>query len=1207
MDETKKSPQAEREEKILESWQTEKIFEQSLNKANPKGEFVFYDGPPFATGLPHYGHILAGTIKDVIPRYKTMQGYHVRRRWGWDCHGLPLENLVEQELKLEHKKDIEGYGIDRFNEYAKKSVLRFVDDWKKIIPRLGRFVDMEDDYRSLDASYSESVWWIFKTLYERDLIYEGYKSMHICPRCETTLANFEVNQGYKDVTDISVYVKFKIHPVEYDAKGVIKSEGFLFHGVKNADQKLKIEDNTYLVAWTTTPWTLPGNVALAVNKEIDYVKLKIKNEKLKVENPAVKPETPKNEILIVAKDLLEKVFKDENYEIIEEFKGSELIGLAYEPVFDYYLKDEILKNRERGWKIYGADFVSTEEGTGIVHIAPAFGENDLLLSQQANLPFIQHVKMDGTFKPEVTDLVGQAVKPIENPQQADIEIIKLLAVKGLLLAKEKIVHSYPHCWRCETPLLNYATSSWFVKVTALKDKLIKANQEINWVPDNIKAGRFGKWLEGSRDWAISRSRFWGAPLPVWRCPDCQKLKIVGSLEELQSDHQGSKNNYQVIRHGEALSNLTNKISFGTEAEDGLTPAGVEQVKQASQTLSKQKIDLIVSSPFRRTRETAELIAQTIGLSSEQTIFDERLQEINPGDLDGLSWSDYQIQVKTKQANGRESLPTIRTRVMSLLFDLEQRYEAKNILIISHGLPLRLLLIASAGVANRDLRTNTKWSLSALANAEIRALNFKPYPHNPDFDLDFHRPYIDDIKLTCSCGSAMNRVAEVFDCWFESGAMPYAQDHFPFGNSRRLIDPDQKIGFPADFIAEGLDQTRGWFYSLLVLGVALFDQSPYKNVIVNGMVLAEDGQKMSKRLKNYPDPILMVDKYGADALRFYLMISPVVRGEDLNLSEKGIGEVARRVLARLDNVLTFFLTYGDLTETLVSPDSDQILDSWILARLTELINLVSLNLDRYELDKSARAIDDFIDDLSNWYLRRSRDRFHSEDLADQKRANNTLRWILIELAKVLAPFTPFLAENIYQQLGPDHKLASIHLETWPESKTLKPSLEERKDLIPLMSELRLLATLGLELRAKAGIKVRQPLNKLSLQSDRLSGQMELLKLLSEELNVKTIEFDKNLSTVAELDLVISPDLKQEGLARDLIRLIQEGRKQAGLSPLDLANLDIYLTPELVVVLTNYETEIKRVAKLKQIKIQTSPNSELIKLDQAELAFRLERAN
>ncbi|OJI08779.1 hypothetical protein BK005_00205 [bacterium CG10_37_50] len=374
-----------------------------------------------------------------------------------------------------------------------------------------------------------------------------------------------------------------------------------------------------------------------------------------------------------------------------------------------------------------------------------------------------------------------------------------------------------------------------------------------------------------------------------------------------------------------------------------------------------------------------------------------------------------------------------------------------------------------------------------------------------------------------------------------------------------------------------------------------------------MVLAEDGQKMSKRLKNYPDPILMVDKYGADALRFYLMISPVVRGEDLNLSEKGIGEVARRVLARLDNVLTFFLTYGDLTETLVSPDSDQILDSWILARLTELINLVSLNLDRYELDKSARAIDDFIDDLSNWYLRRSRDRFHSEDLADQKRANNTLRWILIELAKVLAPFTPFLAENIYQQLGPDHKLASIHLETWPESKTLKPSLEERKDLIPLMSELRLLATLGLELRAKAGIKVRQPLNKLSLQSDRLSGQMELLKLLSEELNVKTIEFDKNLSTVAELDLVISPDLKQEGLARDLIRLIQEGRKQAGLSPLDLANLDIYLTPELVVVLTNYETEIKRVAKLKQIKIQTSPNSELIKLDQAELAFRLERAN
>ncbi|MEK7091796.1 MAG: class I tRNA ligase family protein [Patescibacteria group bacterium] len=1178
MDEPKKSAQALREEEILAFWQAEKIFEQSLSKMSPKGEFVFYDGPPFATGLPHYGHILAGTIKDVIPRYKTMQGFHVRRRWGWDCHGLPLENIVEKELNLNHKKEIEAYGIGNFNEQARKSVLRFTDDWKKIIPRLGRFVDMEDDYRSLDASYSESVWWIFKTLYDRGLIYEGYKSMQICPRCETTLANFEVNQGYKDITDISVFVKFKL-----------------------AD-----EANTYLVAWTTTPWTLPGNVALAVGPDIDYVKVKIKDSS----------EKELSETYIVAKERLVLGFplaEGTHAYVIETFKGSDLIGLSYEPVFDYYSKPDekelqrrsALSPREsaswdNGWKVYGADFVTTDDGTGIVHIAPAFGEDDLKLGQANNLPFIQHVKMDGTFKSEVTDLAGQSVKPIENPQVADIEIIKLLAAKGAFLAKEKIIHSYPHCWRCDTPLLNYASSSWFVKVTDLRDKLIAANQGITWVPEHIKNGRFGKWLEGARDWAISRSRFWGAPLPVWCCPDCQKLAVMGSLADLQTLNQPAKNSYQVMRHGETTGNLTDKISFKTEAEDGLTELGQKQVQQASQILAQSKIDLIISSPFRRTRETAEILAQSLDLPAESLIFDKCLQEADPGNLDGLTWLEYQTEA-LKNDSRRETLVAIRARVMSLLFELEQRYVGKNILIVSHGLPLRLMLLASEGLANRELLSSPHWQNSVLTNAEIRQLQFKPYPHNLDFDLDFHRPYIDEVKLPCACGGEMARVPEVFDCWFESGSMPYAQDHYPFNNNRSLIDPEQGIGFPADFIAEGIDQTRGWFYSLLVLGVALFDQSPFKNVIVNGMVLAEDGQKMAKRLKNYPDPLMVVDKYGADALRLYLLLAPIMRGEDLNLTEKGIGEVARRILARLDNVLTFFLTYGDLNGAVAMPALNNILDQWLSARLAETINLVSLNLDRYELDKAARAIDDFIDDLSNWYVRRSRDRFRSDDSTDRDNANATLRYVLIEAAKIMAPFTPFMADNIYRQLGDANKLASVHLEAWPANLTTNA------ELISLMLESRQLSTLGLELRARAGIKVRQPLAKITIQSETLAGQADLLAILAEELNVKTIAFDSKLTVPAELDLEIGPELKAEGLARDLMRLLQEGRKQAGFSPADLADLEIYLSGELVSVWQQFEPDIKKVAKLKQVKIVDQAIGETLKLDQAEVAFKLERAS
>ncbi|MFA5023207.1 MAG: class I tRNA ligase family protein, partial [Candidatus Paceibacterota bacterium] len=520
-----KSNIAKMEESILQFWQENKIFAKSVAKEAPKGNFTFYDGPPFANGLPHYGHLIAGTIKDVIPRYKTMQGYQVRRRWGWDCHGLPVENLVEKELGLKSKKDILEYGVENFNDKARASVMRYADEWKRVVPRLGRFVDMGDDYRTMDASYSETTWWIFKRLHDKGLIYEGYKSMQICPRCETTLSNFEVSQGYKDVTDIAVTVKFEL--------------------LDDSPSTSSGQARTYVLAWTTTPWTLPGNTALAINKEITYVK-------------ALNKETGEK-IILSEKAFAEQAEKVLGYEVIEKIKGEDLIGKIYKPVFDYYANDPKLEHKENGWKIYGADFVTTEDGTGVVHIAPAFGEDDLNLGRTNNLPFVQHVAMNGTFKPEVKDWPGVPVKPIENPQATDIEVLKNLAGRNLLFAKEKFTHSYPHCWRCDTPLLNYATSSWFVKVTDFRDKLVSANQQVNWVPEHVRDGRFGKWLEGARDWAISRSRFWGAPLPVWRCADCGAIKVFGSFDELAKEQKQSGNKYWVMRHGDAEANADNGI------------------------------------------------------------------------------------------------------------------------------------------------------------------------------------------------------------------------------------------------------------------------------------------------------------------------------------------------------------------------------------------------------------------------------------------------------------------------------------------------------------------------------------------------------------------------------------------------------------------------------------------------------------------------
>jgi len=1069
------------EKKILQFWKEKDIFAKTENRGDKP--FIFYDGPPFATGLPHYGHLLASAIKDAIPRYHVMRGEKLHRRWGWDCHGLPVENVVEKELNLKTKKDIESYGIEKFNDAAKKSVLRYTEEWKEIIPRFGRFVDMEHDYRTMDPSYTESIWWAFKTLYDKGLIYEGYKPMHICPRCETTLANFEVNQGYKDVTDISVTVKFPL-----------------------VDEK-----NTFFLAWTTTPWTLPGNVALAVSPDLIYIRARVGSE-----------------TYILSKDRASYVLTGE-YEVLGEMSGAELVGKKYLPPFTYFSDDITLAHHERGWAVYAADFVTAEDGTGIVHIAPAFGEDDMVLGQREELPFVQHVGMDGRFGPIVNDFSGMQVKSKDDPQATDILVLKYLAGKNLLFSKEKITHSYPHCWRCDTPLLNYAASSWFVKVTALKDELLKANETVTWIPSHIKEGRFGKWLEGARDWAISRSRFWGAPLPVWRCNSCNELKVVGSLKEL-GETKILNNTYYVLRHGETEANLFGRVSADINEATPLTPEGIIALEKSAEELKEEKPDIIIFSPFPRTKESARVIASVLGISSDEVMSENSLLgEVNTGSFSGGTWEEYWA-AKPEDGEKRES---VADRIEKFLKETESHYQGKRILIVSHGLPLFMMTRILEGEGIR------------LETGELHQVTPRVLPHNAAGDIDLHRPYIDAIQFPCSCGGTFTRVPEVFDCWFESGSMPFAEAHHPF-EEHESFDPTREIGYPADFIAEGLDQTRGWFYSMLVLGVGLFDSSPYRHVIVNGLILAEDGQKMSKRLKNYPDPVEVMERYGADALRFYLLSSPVVRAEDLNFSEKSVAELYRKNVVRLLNVRSFFELYRP--KEVVLPDcrtSTVILDRWIRARLQELISEVTEAMESYELDRATKPITLFIDDLSTWYLRRSRDRFKDEH--DTLLVSATLTYVLKETAKIIAPFMPFLAEDIYLSVKDAGDVESVHLSSWPEVSAV-----ETETLEP-MKNARELVSLALKWREREGIKIRQPLAVMKVKT--LLPE-EYVKLIRDEVNVKEVLERKDMGEPVWLDTILTPELREEGTVRDLIRGIQDFRKGEQCLPAEKLLLTVY---------------------------------------------------
>jgi isoleucyl-tRNA synthetase len=1196
-----KTLHALREERILAFWKENKIFEKTLEKTSPKGEFTFYDGPPFANGLPHYGHILAGMMKDVIPRFKTMQGYHVTRRWGWDCHGLPVENLIEKELGLKSKKDILEYGIGKFNEAAGKSVMKYADEWRKIVPRLGRFVDMDDDYRTMDATYTESVWWIFKNLYDKGLIYEGFKAMNLCPRCETTLSNFEVAQGYKDITDISVYVKFRI-----------------LGGVNGkTNNAAETSGNTYFIAWTTTAWTLPGNVALAVSANMDYVKVRLTGN---IDIAIAK----EGDVFIIAESRLATTFKDKSHKVIEKMKGRDLIGMSYEPLFDYYANDKSLKDRENGWKVYGANFVTMEDGTGIVHIAPAFGADDYELLVEHALPFVQHVAVDGTFKKEVKDFPGLHVKPIDTEkdknahQSTDIEVIKWLAHNNRLFEKEKIVHSYPHCWRCETPLINYATSSWFVKVTNIKDKLVAVNKKISWVPPEVGEGRFGNWLEGARDWAISRSRFWGAPIPVWREVDenrsstsaaSSSLHVIGSVADLKK-YSKAKNTYFVMRHGQCESNINNVLNGDINVPNHLTELGKEQARKAAKSIKDLGFDVIIASPFMRTRETANIVMEEIGFPKDKLITDERLCERKMGVWEGKTGQNYDLHFEVNDffvegPKGGENNTHVRNRVGDFLYDMEKKYSGKKILVITHAGPA-LLLISVAQAFDKQQATAYEEN-DYFRNAEVRPLNFSPLPHNAEYELDLHRPFIDELDLRAVNGNKLIRVPDVFDCWFESGAMPMASHHYPFENLDKF-NPESNFlskicgglcknlgnlckgsccgarAYPADFIAEGLDQTRGWFYSMLVLGVALFGTSPYKKVLVNGMVLAEDGEKMSKSKKNYPDPMLVAEKYSADSLRYYLMSSPVVHAQDLCFSERGVDEVTKKIVNRLLNVVSFYEMYaGEISN---ESTSSNILDQWIISRLNETIAQVTSGLEAGELDRASRPILDLVDDLSTWYLRRSRDRFKGDDIADKNAALNTTKTVLLETAKIMAPFMPFIAEDIYQRVSlsaaksdRDHSAAdSIHLKSWPTAGKIDSQLLQN------MKRARIIASQGLEARMAAKINVRQPLQMLKVKEPIGSLGQEFISIISDEVNVKVVTFGTSsgrakdaaprngegtlvaktdakreitpeMVSNVELDTNITPSLKEEGTVRELIRAIQDLRKEKGLTINDRATLII----------------------------------------------------
>jgi isoleucyl-tRNA synthetase len=915
---------SELEKEILEFWKRNRIFERSVTEREGASSFTFYEGPPTANGRPGIHHVLARTLKDLVCRYKTMCGFQVHRKAGWDTHGLPVEIEVEKKLGFKHKDEIVQYGVEKFNALCRESVFEYKDDWEEMTERIGYWVDLNDAYITCDNKYIESVWWALKKFFDAGLIYKGYKIQPYCPRCETPLSSHEVALGYDDVKDPSVYVKMKLQGT----------------------------DNTYFLVWTTTPWTLISNVALAVGKDIDYVK---------VEN--------KGENLILARARLAVL--DGDYSIVEEMKGSALLGKGYERIFSY------LPVNKKGFYVIHGDFVSTDDGSGIVHIAPAFGEDDYNVGREYDLPILQPVDKSGNFTKDVTDFAGKFVK------EADTEIIENLRRRGILYRKEVVTHSYPHCWRCKTPLLYYARTSWYIATTKFASRMVELNKQINWVPPEVGVGRFGNWLEENKDWALSRDRFWGTPLNVWICKNenCLHMEAVGSVDEL-------------------------------------------------------------------------------------------------------------------------------------------RRKGKNV---------------------------------------------------PQ-DLDLHKPFVDEIKLICEkCGSEMKRTPELIDVWFDSGSMPFAQYHYPFENKEWF-----ESHFPADYISEGIDQTRGWFYSLHAISTFLFNSPAYMTVISHELVLDKDGQKMSKSKGNVVDPFKVVADYGADTVRWYLVTSSPPHKPKL-FDETGLVEIQRKFLSTLINTYTFFALYANIDGFIYSepriPVNERLeIDRWIISVLNSLVKDYSTWMDQYDVTKAARAVSDFtIDQLSNWYVRRSRRRFWKGEMTkDKVAAYQTLYECLITVVKMMSPFAPFLSEELYKNLNDVTKLEpheSVHLSFLPKvnENEIDLQLEER------MALAEKIVYLARAMRVKSNIRVRQPLKKIIIPVSSPHMREAISKvenIILDEVNIKSItyvdddsdfvrkrakpnfksigpKFGKDVKTVAELIKSMGPsDIKLLEKNKEIDLHVPEGHNHDG---------------------------------------------------------------
>lgn len=1096
------------EEKVLEFWKKNNIFQKSVANRKSGKIFNFYEGPPTANGHPGIHHVLARSFKDIILRYKTMAGFFVPRKGGWDTHGLPVEIGVEKQLGLKSKKDIEKFGIAEFNQKCRESVWQYKEEWERVTERMGYWLDMKHPYVTYETKYIESLWWIFGEAWKKKILYKGHKIVPWCTRCGTGLSSHELAQGYKEATDTSVYLKFRLKKGQQIAKGF------------RADQ------NTYILSWTTTAWTLPGNVALAVGEKIKYVVLEYKGEKAA-------------ERWIVAKDIYEKadsIFKPmagplmvkRNKKVVPlELFGKDLVGAAYEPLWPV----KPLKNA-KSHKIYAADFVTTTDGTGVVHTAVMYGEDDYQLGKKLGLPQHHTVDETGKFVKDVPKLAGMYAKSAETEKK----IFDYLADSNLLVKTVPYTHEYPFCWRCSTPLLYYARDSWFMAMSKLRDKLLTLNKKINWIPETIKTGRFGEWIKEVKDWALSRERYWGTPLPIWTC-EKGHVKVVGSIQDL-SENIVSTNSFWAMRHGVAEHNVKAMIAAGTESNSHiskLTPEGVEQVKEAAKELKKKKIDLIFTSPYERTKATAKIIAKATGA---KVIEDRRLAEINCGIFNWKTVKEYhnfyddEMERFTKAPSGGETLNDVKRRMFAFIKDVDAKYQHKNILIVSHGDPIMML---DAFVKNLTDEQIAKMDSPDLA--DIREIKFKNVSYDAEGQVDLHRPYIDSVELTCAdCGPGrsgknMKRIKDLADVWFDSGAMPYASVHYPFENKEAL--DKHGAGYPADYIVEGIDQTRGWFYTLLAIAAILDRKEPYKNVIALGLLLDKFSQKMSKSKGNVIDPVEMINKYGVDVVRWYFYtVNPP--GEPKNFDEDDLGKVSRRFFGTLYNSFVFYDTSLHKSEQIVRPNVRHVLDRWILSRLHETIKEAAESLDQYEIGAAGRIIEALIDDLSRWYIRRSRSR---------EEATRVLGYVLFEVSKLIAPFAPFFADALYQGLGGTHEKQSVHIADWPK-------LDEgaiNQDLNAAMKEVRRLAAAALALRAENALKVRQPLNALRLKDNKMNLTPDLLEVLKEEINVKNVVFEPKLTAEMELDTVITEELRREGIVRDLNRTMQNLRAKANLKP------------------------------------------------------------